>query len=313
MEGIASGNFQSEDDLIGPLQIVKSGNFLYFSVVLLLVMAGFTFLITRLTLRPSKNAMESQKRLISDIAHELRTPLAIIKTNNEVLLMDQNINPEIKSKLKENTEDIDRMSEIINNTLSFNSLLRPERIKFDNVDLGKVVDSSVKGLRRLAEKKHLEITMKKIPPNIVWGNAVALEQIATNLLKNAINYTPKGGAVTIRISPDYYGSVILTVEDTGIGISKYDLMRIFEPFYRTERSRSRGSGSSGLGLTIVSELVKIHSGVLTIKSLENEGTIAVVALPYGKNLKDEESLINISELSEISINSLKGKNMRGKI
>lgn len=283
--GTVPSSLEAGDNLLVSLQLVKSKNFFVFSAIMLAFAAFFTFLITKLTLKPAKTTLEAQKRFISAIAHELRTPLSVIKTNSEVALMDKNIERGIKKMLKDNVEELDRMAEIINNTLSFNKLLRPESIKFSNINLGPIVDSSVQKLKALAEKKDLNITVKKSLPNIVWGNAVALEQVVTNLLKNSINYTSRKGHITVTVNPNEFNNVVLTIEDTGIGISKKDLMHIFEPFYRAERSRNRNSGSSsGLGLSIVGELVKIHSGSLTIKSSKNKGTTAIVTLPYGKKI-----------------------------
>jgi len=305
-ESVASGRFNTGDNLLYSLQIIKEKNFVVFSAISLALTAIFTFLIARMTLKPAKNALNLQKRFISDIAHELRTPLSIIKANSEVLLMDENRDQKVKHMLKDNIEELDRMSEIINNILSISNLVRPKRIKFVAVDMGQIVDLALRKLKDLAEKKHLEITVKKITPYIVWGSPVALEQIVINILKNAINYTPRNGHITIRISPDYYGNVLLHIEDTGMGISKKDLMHIFEPFYRAERSRKRSNGSSGLGLTIASELVKIHSGRITIKSAENKGTVAIVTLPYGRAI-DEEENVDLSSLSEISTNFLRDR------
>lgn len=245
-----------------------------------------------------QDPLRLQKRFISDIAHELRTPLAVIKTNDEVAMMDEGMDPKIRKVFESNIEELDRLSEIINNLLSFNDLVRPDRVPFTNVNIGPVIDGVVGKLRNLAAEKHLEITIKKIPPYVVWGNAAALEQIVSNLLTNSINYTGQNGHITIRVAPDYMGSVLLHIEDNGMGITKSDLLHIFEPFYRAERSRNRKTGSSGLGLTIVRELVKMHAGRITIKSSENAGTVAIVTLPYGKG-SDQET-IDISNLNEIS-------------
>ncbi len=301
---INTGQPTSSDQIMASLKIAKAKNFGLFSTILAVLTVIFAFLVAKITLRPAKNALSSQKRFISDVAHELRTPLTVIKTNNEVALMDGNIDPNIKDMLKSNVEELDRVSEIINNILSFNQLVRPERIKFSNVDIGPIVDQSVNRFKELSEKNRLEIIVKKITPHIVWGNAVAIEQIISNLLKNAINYTQEDGRITLRVGPDYYGNVLIHIEDTGVGITKEDLMHIFEPFYRAEKSRNRRLGSSGLGLTIVSELVKMHSGRITIKSAENKGTVAIVTLPYGKNTNIEEQ-VDLSKLNEISINFLK--------
>jgi signal transduction histidine kinase len=291
------------------LNLARSSRFVLFSTATLIITVIFTFIISKISLRPVKNVLNTQKRFISDIAHELRTPLSVVKTNNEVALMGEDVPKEMRRMIKSNIEELDRMAEIINNLLSFNSLIRPERIKFSSVDIGPIVDSSVGKLKNLAEKKNLEITVKKVTPHVVWGNAVALEQIVSNLLKNAIKYTNKNGYITIRVGPDYVGNIILHIEDTGIGIKKEDLLHIFEPFYVAERSRNRKHGSSGLGLTIVSELVKMHSGGITIKSSENNGTVAIVTLPYNKKNeggKNEET-VSVENLNEISVNFMHGK------
>jgi len=301
MEGIASGH-TSDGYIISSLNIIKSQRFVLFTLIILSLTAAFTYLVARITLLPAKNALDSQKRFISDIAHELRTPLAVIKTNSEVFLMDSALSPKIREIVESNIEELDRTSEIINNLLTFNNLIHPDRIKFADVDMGLLVDTVASKLQNLAEKKNLEITIKKVSPHVVWGNAVALEQIVTNLLKNSINYSGQGGHITIGVGPDYIGNIVLHVEDTGMGISKHDLLHIFEPFYRAERSRNRKKGSSGLGLTIVSELVKMHSGRITIKSLENKGTIAIVAFPYKE--KHREQKVDFADLNEISVNFL---------
>jgi signal transduction histidine kinase len=167
--------------------------------------------------------------------------------------------------------------------LSFNRSIRSQKVNFESIDFGKVVDSAVSKLKGLYEAKHLEVEVKKTDPHNVWGNKTALEQIASNILKNAINYTPENGKILVSVEPDYIGNIIFFVKDSGIGMSRKELDHVFEPFYRADRSRSRKVGSSGLGLTIVNELLKMHSGKITIKSLTDRGTSVIVSLPYDKN------------------------------
>ena len=140
---------------------------------------------------------------------------------------------------------------------------------------------SRKKLFLLAEQKNIKLLVEKGEFLIVWGNTVALEQIVMNLIKNALIYTPKGGVVSVRLSPNYLGSIEMRVEDNGIGIARNDLFHIFEPFYRGDHSRKRGQGGSGLGLTIVSELVKLHRGKILMQSSKKSGTTATVLLPCG--------------------------------
>jgi signal transduction histidine kinase len=111
------------------------------------------------------------------------------------------------------------------------------------------------------------------------GNPTALTQVISNLLKNAINYTPPGGQITLAVSANPYGEIELYVRDTGIGIARKDLDHIFEPFFRAERSRTRAQGGSGLGLTITSELVKLHNGKISIRSTQGRGTTVTVSFP----------------------------------
>jgi signal transduction histidine kinase len=142
----------------------------------------------------------------------------------------------------------------------------------------------------------------------VIGNASALEQIFTNLLKNAINYTPenKDGKVTITLESDYQGRVVAAIVDNGIGIAQKDLYRIFEPFYRADTSRTRGigRGTSGLGLAIVNEIVRLHRGSISIKSGVGMGTTVAVTLPPAPNsaLQPEQVISETNEgVNEVNV------------
>lgn len=245
----------------------------------------FGYFIVRAALLPAKNALVSQKQFIGNIAHELRTPLAIIKTNTEVRLFDGDV-PKAAQELHQSTlEELDRISEIINNLLSLDTLVRPGALEFTDVDLGAVVEHAIRDLAELAKRRGVAVSVRLSDFRTVFGNHTALMQIAINILKNALSYTGTGGYVTVVVSPDYHGAVTLTVEDTGAGIAEKDLFRIFEPFYRGSASRTRGSGGSGLGLTIVSELVNLHHGKITVRSAPNRGTTVVISFPAGTDPK----------------------------
>ena len=280
VQSVQTHHTVTSQSIFDSIQVVKSNNFFSFFTITLFVTLLFSYIIAKITLTPTRNALKSQKRFIGDIAHELRTPLSIIKTNTEVALLDDTIDPQTKSIFTSNIEELDRMSEIINNLLSLSNLTKLENMEFKHVDIGHIIDSSVKKLSELAGSKNILVTVRKTPPSGVWGNTTALEQITTNLLKNAINYTADGGQVTVQIQPDYRGSIILSVADNGIGIPSKDLSHIFEPFYRSENSRNRKSGGSGLGLTIVHELIKLHGGSIDVNSRIHKGTTVVVTLPY---------------------------------
>jgi signal transduction histidine kinase len=262
--------------------LISTNELLITSLVFLGIAALFGYIISYIALKPTRDALASQKQFIGNVAHELRTPLSIIKTNIEVALLEGRLDSKLREALLGNVDELDRTSDIINNLLSLNTLLNPERVEFTNVDLGDVVDAALVKLSALAHQKNIKLFITRAEFLLVSGNSTALEQVAMNLIKNAIIYTPQGGRVDISIAPNYYGHIELRIRDTGIGISREDIFHVFEPFYRADRSRARAHGGSGLGLTIVSELVKLHRGKITIQSTEKQGTTVVVSLPVGK-------------------------------
>jgi len=250
--------------------------------LLVLVTILFSYIITRLALAPVRNALESQKQFIGNVAHELRTPISIIKTNTEVSLMSPDVSKELRGTLNSTIEELDRTSEIINNLLSLSAYIRPERMEFTDVDLGAIVNEVMLKLRGLSEPKHLEIEARLSERRTVVGNAVALDQIVMNILKNAILYTPTNGRILITVEPVHPNHIEFSVRDSGAGIPRKDLFRIFEPYYRGDPSRKRSGSGSGLGLTIVSELVKLHNGKIVMRSAERRGTTVTILLPAAR-------------------------------
>lgn len=247
------------------------------------VLSGlFGVLLARFTLKPARETLRYQKLFISNVAHELRTPLSVIKTSTEVALIDDTLPKDIKDTLHDVGEELDRISEIINNLLSLNTLTRPERMQFQHVDMEPVVKTVIARYLSLAQERGIRLVFKKGGHTSVWGNAGALEQIITNLVKNAISYTPKDteGVVSVTVQPEEE-NVLISVSDTGIGIGEEDLFHIFEPFYRADMSRVRRirKSGSGLGLTIVNELVRMHHGKIQVQSTERKGTIVSILLP----------------------------------
>ncbi len=316
IEGISeniknNGTFTSSD-IVDSIQLVRAKNFFTFFAFAVSITLIFGYIIAKMTLSPTRSALQSQKRFVSDIAHELRTPLSVIKTNSEVALLDDTHNDRIRKIFKNNIEELDRVSAIINNLLTFSNLVHPEKIKFGAVNMGDVIDTSIKKLDELVRRKQIKLNVRKVSPNAVLGNVTALEQITINLIKNAITYNREGGSVDISVEPDYKGNIVLEVRDNGIGISQDDLIHIFEPFYRAERSRNRQSGSTGLGLTIVSELVKLHYGKISVSSYEKKGTTVTVSLPYNK-IDPGESMGGVDEEEQsgnVSLNFFKNRRRR---
>lgn len=280
--GAGKAAAETGEEIVAQIEDIRTRTLYLLAALLSGVTALFGYIIARVTLVPARNSLAAQKQFIGNIAHELRTPLSIIKTNVEVAMLDEEIDPKIEKILRSNIEELDRISEIINNLLSFSAFVRPERMEFSNVDLGKVVDTVTGKLARLAERKQIELVVRKSEFRTVRGNPTALEQIVMNILKNAIIYTGPAGTIKATVVPTYRDFIDLVVEDSGVGIARKDLFRIFEPFYRTEHARTRRYGGSGLGLAIVNELVKTHHGKIIIRSAPGKGTTVIASFPCGK-------------------------------
>ncbi|MDQ0721531.1 signal transduction histidine kinase [Paenibacillus sp. W4I10] len=137
----------------------------------------------------------------------------------------------------------------------------------------------------MAEKKQIRLEMHVPEELYIEADEDKMKQIFINLLSNGINYTPDGGRVKLQVTMDNDDEVVFAVSDTGIGIPKKDLPRIFERFYRVDKGRSRNSGGTGLGLSIVKHLVELHHGKLAVESELGMGTTFRVILPF---IQEEE-------------------------
>lgn len=267
------------------LQVIRLKSVVDLAAVIFAVTAVFGYMVTRFALAPARSALAAQKRFIGNIAHELRTPLSVIRVNTEVGLLDPGLPEEARAVHQSNLEEIDRVSSLINNLLTLNALLRPEDIPFGNVDLGALAHKATGRLEGLAREHAVRIMVSTVGARPAWGNAAALEQIVMNLAKNAVQHT-KNGRVRIHIAPAGSDSISLVVSDTGSGIRNEDLAHILEPFYRGDRARTRGGGAgSGLGLAIVNELVRLHRGRLRIQSTLGQGTRVAVIVSAGRGAR----------------------------
>ena len=293
-EAVLSGATTTPESFSGSIDDIRmqiSRN-AFLGIVLLNLLFGF--LIARFALWPTRNSLRFQKKFIGNIAHEIRTPLAIIKTNTEVALFDPKLPKDVKETFDQTVIELDRISETINNLLSFDTLSRPRRMPFEATDLGAIVETVKERHQALAESRQVRVVTRISEKRMVEGNLTALDQVVTNLVKNAINYTPAGkdGTVTVTVEPDGPGKIALTVADTGIGIDQKDLFHIFEPFYRGDTSRARGigTGTSGLGLAIVNEIVRLHKGSINIRSAPGVGTEIRITLPCAKDSSLDDPL-----------------------
>ncbi len=256
-------------------------------IALLSIIAGL--LVSRLALQPVSRALQLQKKFILSAAHELRTPLAVLKTNNEVMLLENHLAPTTRELLLENIEDINHINEILSNLLLFNHTDAQNIIKMEEVNLESLLEKVRGDLHQLAQGKNVRVISSGDPIPTVHGNPIALEQAFFNLIKNAIIYTQPRGEIHIMSSRTTEHTVSIKISDTGIGIPPDDLPHIFEHFFRSGNAEKRTRGT-GLGLTLVYEIVKIHQGKIEVQSVEEEGTSFIITLPRHATILPKRTL-----------------------
>lgn len=239
------------------------------------------YILTGITLRPIRLMREREQRFLADAAHELRTPLSIMKSGNEVVLRGETgMSPRLKKLLTENVEEIDSLTHIANGLLSLVS----EKDKIINknsfVYIHQVLFGVVKKLEPIAHTRRIKLTFssdESVKILTVHADQNALTRAFENLIENAIKYTKPDGSVDVRLGQTNK-SITIQVHDTGIGISQDDLPHVKEPFFRADTARASIEGS-GLGLSIVSETIESHGGHFTIESELGVGTIVNIVLP----------------------------------
>ncbi len=232
-----------------------------------------------------QHSVETQKRFVSDVSHEIKSPLTSLRGNIEVALRKKRTSEEYEDILKNNLADIIRLSRITDDLLFLtkadNNILE---LRVQWFDLGHALSAVVERLRYKADLAGVTITEDFRQQPEVSGDVFLLEQAFSNLIENAIKYTPREGRVTVT-TEERNSSVTITVSDTGAGIPGEDLPHIFERFYRVDKERSRKAGGTGLGLSITEWIIKAHKGAISVKSVIGKGSDFIVTLP-----KTEEEL-----------------------
>ena len=223
---------------------------------------------------------KNREEFVSNVSHELKTPLSSIKVLSDAILMQEDVDTgTYKEFLGDITEEIDRMNRIINDLLTLVRLDQTTSfMNIDIVDINKLMAGVAKRLKPLADIKEIGLSIDYEKEVSIRGDEMKLTLALSNLVENAIKYTSSYGEVYISINADHQHAYI-TVKDTGIGIPEEDLNKIFTRFYRVDKTRDRETGGTGLGLSITHSTVLHHKGSIRVNSKENEGTTFVVRLP----------------------------------
>jgi len=218
-------------------------------------------------------------RFSADVSHELRTPLTIIQGEAEVALKPTAAPEEMRQALEVIVDEARRMSQLVRNLLMLARLESgQQRPQLTRLSLRPIVEDLAEEARYMASTKGLTLELGRIDDAEVLGDAVLLHQLGFNLIDNAVKYTPPGGVVALSLEVAAT-TARLSVRDTGTGIEPGELEFIFERFYRSARTRPLGEGGSGLGLSLVKQILEIHRGSVQVTSKPGEGSRFVIILP----------------------------------
>lgn len=223
-----------------------------------------------------------RRRLIGDVAHELRTPLTAIKGSAEGLI--DGVLPASAETYSQIHAEAERLSRLVDDLQELSRVeSRAVQLNIHPTDSTALIQTVTKRLRHQFDEKRVTLTLN-LPhdPILVLADEDRIIQVLTNLLGNALQYTPPGGEATVSIERGKTEARI-SVGDTGYGIAAEHLAHIFDRFYRVDKSRSRAHGGSGIGLTIANHLVEAHGGKIWAESAgENKGSVFVFTLPLAR-------------------------------
>lgn len=228
-----------------------------------------------------KHLEEKQREFVANVSHELKTPLASVKSYTETVL--DGVDEQTMQKFLGivNTE-ADRMARIVTELLELSRIdSKRMNLSFQKIDIKDLIVSIVDKMSLSVKEKDINLTLDLVEEALlINGDSHKIEQLFVNILSNAVKYTPEKGCIKIKVGI-LDANVFVRVEDTGIGIPKQALPRIFDRFYRVDKARSRQMGGTGLGLSIAKEIVQMHGGNITAASQVNEGTEILVTFPEG--------------------------------
>ena len=259
---------------------------------MIITVAFVGWLLSGMAIAPIRTSYQQLKQFTADASHELRNPIAVIQTNVQVALADPDEQFQ-RSQLEVVERLTRRLGRLVDDLLF---LARQESglvpTKRESTDLSKLLQEIVEEQQAIAQNKSLQLTYSATPTPLIQADPDQLIRLFTNLIANAISYTPTG-SIAIALTTTA-SQIVITIQDTGIGIPEKDLARIFDRFYRVDPARSRSAGGSGLGLAIAKIITDHHQGQLALTSQPNQGTTATVTLPIKQPLlkKDKKEALS---------------------
>lgn len=220
---------------------------------------------------------DMERRLVTDVAHELRTPLMAIQSTVEAMI--DGVFEADEERLETLNSEVRRLSRLVDALLKLSRLEnRANPVEFAKVDLVELVDTVVTAHQAYVEESGLTFTYQHDPHVYVYGNADMLRQATANLISNAVRYTPEGGSIKVSVTQgELMGKII--VQDTGIGFTAEEAKNVFARFWRADAGRTRESGGLGIGLSVVKEIADRHNGWVRAEGQPNEGARFTIHIP----------------------------------
>jgi len=227
----------------------------------------------------------AQQHFVANASHELKTPLTAILGHANMIRRHGSHHPDLAAEaLQEIIEQAERMHQMVKDLLLLAESGQNKELVREVVSMRHLAHTAVKELASLADEKTIEETTANDKEEEAWvlGEHHLLKQVVTNLVENAIKFTPAGGQVSVSIWQERSGAkreMVLEVRDSGCGIASTEVPHIFERWYRVDKTRTRATGGSGLGLSIVQAVLERHGGTVSVESKPGQGSVFHVRLP----------------------------------
>lgn len=231
-------------------------------------------------LRRMRTLDKSRQEFVSNVSHELKTPLTSMKVLADSLVMQEDVPVELYQEfMTDIAAEIDRENKIINDLLTLVKLDKTDgELNVEYVDINALLELLMKRLRPIARQQNIEVILESNRSVQAVVDEVKMTLALSNLVENAIKYNKQNGWVRVSLDADHQYFTVM-VEDSGMGIPEESMERIYERFYRVDKSHSREIGGTGLGLAITRNIILMHRGTIQVSSVETEGTTFVVKIP----------------------------------
>lgn len=227
-----------------------------------------------------QNLEDSRQEFVSNVSHELKTPITSIKVLAESLTMQEDVPVELyREFMGDINQELDRMNKIVNDLLSLVKMDKSAvQMSIEEVNINEFIEGILKGITPIASKRNIEIIFESVRPVSAQIDSVKLGMAFTNIIENAVKYNFDNGWVKVTLNADHK-FFYLRVADSGVGIPEELQDHIFERFYRVDKARSRETGGNGLGLAITRNAILLHRGSIKVHSVEKQGTTFAVRIP----------------------------------